>query len=134
MNSASLSPTVKHVVFDLLRGFGIDTVFGNPGSTERCFSWDPGPTTFVMPSACRNLPPFQWPTDTQATGNAAFVNLHSAVRLAHALGNIYTAFRNQTPTVITAGQRRCANCCRCHPHLVCRTGLGVSFAVRQMEL
>ena len=41
----------------------------------------------------------------QATGNAAFVNLHSAAGLGHALGNLFTAFRNQTPLVVTAGQQ-----------------------------
>ena len=41
----------------------------------------------------------------QATRNAAFVNLHSAVGVGHALGSIFTAMRNQTPLVITAGQQ-----------------------------
>jgi benzoylformate decarboxylase len=41
----------------------------------------------------------------QATRNAGFVNLHSAVGVGNALGNIYTAHRNQTPLVITAGQQ-----------------------------
>lgn len=41
----------------------------------------------------------------QATGNAAFVNLHSAAGLGHALGNLFTAYRNQTPMVVTAGQQ-----------------------------
>ena len=41
----------------------------------------------------------------QATRNAGFVNLHSAAGLGNALGNIYTAHRNQTPLVITAGQQ-----------------------------
>ncbi len=104
MNSAS-SPTVKHVVFDLLRGFGIDTVFSNPGSTELPFlgSW-PNDIRYVLglqeSSVVAMADGF-----AQATGNAAFVNLHSAAGLGHALGNIYTAFRNQTPIVITAGQQ-----------------------------
>src|SRR6266513_887206 len=34
-----------------------------------------------------------------------FGNLHSAAGLGNALGNIYTAHRNQTPLVITAGQQ-----------------------------
>ena len=34
------SLTVKHAVFDLLRAFGIDRVFGNPGSTELPFLSD----------------------------------------------------------------------------------------------
>src|SRR6202042_3040156 len=41
----------------------------------------------------------------QATRNASFVNLHSAAGVGNALGNIYTAHRNQTPLVITAGQQ-----------------------------
>src|SRR4051812_23741645 len=41
----------------------------------------------------------------QATGKAGFVNLHSAAGLGNALGNVYTAHRNQTPLVITAGQQ-----------------------------
>jgi benzoylformate decarboxylase len=41
----------------------------------------------------------------QATRNAGFVNLHSAVGVGHALGSIFTAMRNQTPLVITAGQQ-----------------------------
>jgi benzoylformate decarboxylase len=41
----------------------------------------------------------------QATRNAGFVNLHSAAGVGNALGNIYTAHRNQTPLVITAGQQ-----------------------------
>jgi benzoylformate decarboxylase len=41
----------------------------------------------------------------QANRNAGFVNLHSAAGLGNALGNIFTAHRNQTPLVITAGQQ-----------------------------
>src|SRR5713226_1784798 len=89
----------------LLRGFDMTTVFGNPGSTE--------------------LPLYRnWPDDfryilglqeavvvamadgyAQATRNASFVNLHSAAGVGHALGSIFTAYRNRTPLVITAGQQ-----------------------------
>ena len=41
----------------------------------------------------------------QATRNAALVNLHSAVGTGHALGNLFTAFRNRTPLVVVAGQQ-----------------------------
>ena len=41
----------------------------------------------------------------QATRGAALVNLHSAAGVGHALGNIFTAYRNQTPLVIIAGQQ-----------------------------
>jgi len=41
----------------------------------------------------------------QATRGAALVNLHSSAGTGHALGNLFTAFKNQTPLVITAGQQ-----------------------------
>jgi benzoylformate decarboxylase len=41
----------------------------------------------------------------QASGNAAFVNLHSAVGVGHAMGAIFTAYKNRTPLLITAGQQ-----------------------------
>ena len=37
--------------------------------------------------------------------DAALVNLHSAAGVGHAMGNIFTAYRNRTPLVITAGQQ-----------------------------
>ena len=40
-----------------------------------------------------------------ATRNAAFVNLHSAAGVGHAMGAIFTAWKNRTPMVITAGQQ-----------------------------
>lgn len=99
------SITVREATIHLLRDLGMTTVFGNPGSTELAFL-------------------NQWPQDlryilglqecvvvgmadgyAQATGTAAFVNLHSAAGVGHALGGIYTAYRNRTPLVITAGQQ-----------------------------
>jgi len=41
----------------------------------------------------------------QATRNASFVNLHSAAGVGNAMGNIFTAHKNRTPMVITAGQQ-----------------------------
>jgi benzoylformate decarboxylase len=41
----------------------------------------------------------------QARRDAALVNLHSAIGVGHALGSIFTAYKNQTPLVITAGQQ-----------------------------
>lgn len=97
--------TVREATLEVLRSFGVDRIFGNPGSTELAFL-------------------HQWPSDieyvlglqegcvvgmadgyAQATGRAAFVNLHSAAGLGHALGNLFTAFRNKTPLVVTAGQQ-----------------------------
>ena len=41
----------------------------------------------------------------QARGGAALVNLHSAIGVGHAMGSLFTACRNQTPLVVTAGQQ-----------------------------
>ncbi|WP_322515980.1 benzoylformate decarboxylase [Rhodopseudomonas palustris] len=97
--------TVKSATLDLLRAFKIDKVFGNPGSTELPFLSDwPDDIDYVLAlqeaSAVAMADGY-----AQATRNAGFVNLHSAAGVGNALGNIYTAFKNQTPLVITAGQQ-----------------------------
>jgi len=96
---------VRAAVLDLLRSFGITTVFGNPGSTElplyrdfpKDFRYILGLQEAVVVGMADGY--------AQATRNAAFVNLHSAAGVGHAMGNIFTAFRNRTPLVITAGQQ-----------------------------
>lgn len=103
--TGSKSVTVKQATLDLLRAFGINKVFGNPGSTELPFLSDwPDDIDYVLAlqeaSAVGMADGY-----AQATRNAGFVNLHSAAGVGNALGNIYTAHRNQTPLVITAGQQ-----------------------------
>ncbi|RXG90308.1 benzoylformate decarboxylase [Bradyrhizobium zhanjiangense] len=103
--TGSKSVTVKQATLDLLRSFGINKVFGNPGSTELPFLSDwPDDIDYVLAlqeaSAVGMADGY-----AQATRNAGFVNLHSAAGVGNALGNIYTAHRNQTPLVITAGQQ-----------------------------
>ena len=97
--------TVRTAIFDLLRGFGMTTIFGNPGSTELPMFRDfPADFRYVLglQEAC-----VVGMADgfALATRNAAFVNLHSAAGVGHGLGNVFTAFRNRTPMVVTAGQQ-----------------------------
>src|SRR5262249_62290707 len=79
--------------------------FGNPVWTElRVLSAGPEDMDYVLglqEASCIGMADGY----AQATRNAAFVNLHSAAGVGSALGNIYTAHRNQTPLVITAGQQ-----------------------------
>jgi benzoylformate decarboxylase len=75
--------TVWDAVFDLLRELGMCTMFGNPGSTELAF-----------------LTP--WPTDLRYV---LALQEASAAGLGNGLGTLYTAFRNQSPLVVTAGQQ-----------------------------
>ncbi|KRC30736.1 benzoylformate decarboxylase [Acidovorax sp. Root219] len=103
--ATDLRPTVREVVLDLLRGFQINTIFGNPGSTEL-------PLFLDFPKDFRYILGLQEAVVVgmadgyaQATHNAAFVNLHSAAGVGHAMGNIFTAHKNRTPMVITAGQQ-----------------------------
>src|SRR4051794_31172818 len=103
--STSKSVTVKDATLDLLRGFGINKVFGNPGSTELPFLSDwPDDIDYVLGLQEASVIGMA-DGYAQATRNAGFVNLHSAAGVGNALGNIYTAHRNQTPLVITAGQQ-----------------------------
>src|SRR5215472_271964 len=97
--------TVRTAVLDLLRAFGMTTIFGNPGSTEL-------PLFREFPTDFRYVLGLQEAVVVgmadgyaQATHNAAFINLHSAAGVGHAMGNIFTAYRNRTPLVITAGQQ-----------------------------
>lgn len=99
------SVTVKQATLDLLRAFGIAKVFGNPGSTELPFLSDwPDDIDYVLGLQEASVIGMA-DGYAQATRNAGFVNLHSAAGVGNALGNIYTAYRNQTPLVITAGQQ-----------------------------
>jgi benzoylformate decarboxylase len=98
-------PTVRATVFDLLRAFGLKTIFGNPGSTELPMFRDfPGDFRYVL-GLQESIVVSMADGYAAASGNAAMVNLHSAIGVGHALGSIFTAFRNQTPLVITAGQQ-----------------------------
>lgn len=102
---ATHNPTVREATLDVLRSFGVDRIFGNPGSTELAFLHDwPEDIDYVLglQEACVVGMADGY---AQATGRPAFVNLHSAAGLGHALGNLFTAFRNKTPLVVTAGQQ-----------------------------
>jgi benzoylformate decarboxylase len=97
--------TVRQAVLDLLRSLGMTTIFGNPGSTELAFL-DRWPSEFRYVLGLQEASVIGMADGyARATGTAAFVNLHSAAGVGHALGNVFTAYRNQAPMVITAGQQ-----------------------------
>lgn len=96
---------VRTAVLDLLRAFGITTIFGNPGSTELGLFRDfPKDFRYVL-GLQEGVVVGMADGYAQAMRNAAFVNLHSAAGVGHAMGNIFTAYRNRTPLVIAAGQQ-----------------------------
>jgi benzoylformate decarboxylase len=97
--------TVREAVYSLLREFGLTTVFGNPGSTELPMFRDfPADFRYVL-GLQESVVVAMADGFAQGRGNAALVNLHSAIGVGHALGSIFTAYKNQTPLVITAGQQ-----------------------------
>ncbi|HTU68618.1 MAG TPA: benzoylformate decarboxylase [Steroidobacteraceae bacterium] len=97
--------TVREAVFALLRAFRLTTIFGNPGSTELPMFRDfPADFRYVL-ALQESIAVGMADGFAQGTRNAALVSLHSAVGVGHALGNIFTAYRNQTPLVIVAGQQ-----------------------------
>jgi benzoylformate decarboxylase len=104
-NSAGHKVSVREATFDLLRSFGMTTVFGNPGSTElRMFRDWPQDFHYVL-GLQESVVVAMADSYAQVTRRAALVNLHSAGGVGHALGSVFTAYRNQTPLVIIAGQQ-----------------------------
>jgi benzoylformate decarboxylase len=97
--------TVRDAVLDLLRRFGMTSVFGNPGSTELPLFRDFPPDFRYVLGLQESVVLGMADGHAQATRNAAFVNLHSAAGVGHAMGNLFTAFKNRTPLVVTAGQQ-----------------------------
>jgi benzoylformate decarboxylase len=97
--------TVREATFGLLREFGLNCVFGNPGSTELPMFREFPPDFRYVLGLQESVVVGMADGYAQARGSAALVNLHSAIGVGHALGAIFTAFRNQTPIVIIAGQQ-----------------------------
>ncbi|WP_309082970.1 benzoylformate decarboxylase [Chelativorans sp.] len=97
--------TVREVVFDFMRAHGMDRIFGNPGSTELPMFADLPPDLSYVLGLQESVVVGMADGYAQVTRKAAFINLHSAAGLGHALGNVYTAFRNRSPLIITTGQQ-----------------------------
>src|SRR5579864_32127 len=97
--------TVREATCDLMRSLGLTTIFGNPGSTEEPFLKDfPRDFTYVLGLQEASVVAMA-DGYAQGTGRPAMVNLHTAPGLGNAMGNLYTAWVNRTPLIITAGQQ-----------------------------
>ncbi|MEX2292186.1 MAG: thiamine pyrophosphate-binding protein [Acidimicrobiales bacterium] len=95
------------VLLEVLRSEGVTHLFGNPGSTEL-------PLIDALADAddLHYILGLQEATVVgmadgyaQATGRAAFVNLHTSAGLGNAIGNLTNAKAMGTPLVVTAGQQ-----------------------------
>src|SRR3712207_2779769 len=98
-------PTVRDVTYNLLRDLGMTTIFGNPGSTEEPFlTGFPEDFTYVL-GLHEAVVVAMADGFAQASGNAAFVNLHTASGMGNGMGSLVTAWHNRAPLVVTAGQQ-----------------------------
>src|SRR5688500_13150896 len=98
-------PTVREAAFRVFAHFGVDRLLGNPGSTEL-------PMLKALPEGFRYVLGLNEAVVVamadgfaRASGKPGLVNLHSSAGTGHSLGNLFTAFKNNTPLVITAGQQ-----------------------------
>ena len=111
--------TGAQAMYALLAREGVRYVFGNPGTTElplmEMFA-ERDEITYILAlhedSALGIAAGY-----ADATGLPAVVNLHTNVGLAHALGNLYNAYRAGTPLIVTAGQQ--ATCSLVDEPLLC---------------
>src|SRR5690606_13175262 len=100
---ADIVPTVREAAFRIFEHFGVDRLFGNPGSTElpmlkaMPFPYVMGLNEAVVVGMADGY--------ARSRGKPALVNLHSSAGTGHSLVNLFTAFRNNTPLVVTAGQQ-----------------------------
>lgn len=99
--------TGAHAMFEMMAREGISYVFGNPGTTEL-----PLMDLFAARDDIEYILALHEDSAlgiaagyAEATGKPAVVNLHTNPGLAHALGNLYNAYRAGTPLIVTAGQQ-----------------------------
>jgi benzoylformate decarboxylase len=99
------TPTVREATYNLLRGLGLTTMFGNPGSTEETFLQDfPSDFTYILGLHEASVVAMA-DGYAQATRRPALVNLHTAAGLGNAMGSLVAAYQGRTPIVVTAGQQ-----------------------------
>ena len=97
--------TVRDATLEVMRRFGMTTIFGNPGSTEVSFLTDlPEDIEFVLAlhegSAVGIASGY-----AIARGQPSFVNLHTAPGLGNAINAIANARDCRAPLVVVVGQQ-----------------------------
>jgi benzoylformate decarboxylase len=102
---AAVGATVRDAALAVMRGLGMTTIFGNPGSTEIPFLTD-------LPSEFRYVLGLHEGSVVGmaagyalARGKPAFVNLHTAAGLGNAINAIANARDCRAPLVIVVGQQ-----------------------------
>jgi benzoylformate decarboxylase len=97
--------SVRDATYAFLRSVGISKIFGNPGSTELAMFRDfPDDFEYVL-GLHEGAVVAIADGHAVASDNATVVNLHSAAGVGNAMGSVFTAFRNQAPMILIAGQQ-----------------------------
>jgi benzoylformate decarboxylase len=96
----------KRAFLELLKQEGVDTLFGNPGTTELALM-----DALAVDNELRYVLGLQEATVigmadgyAQASGKLAVVNLHVTPGLGNAMGMLYDAQKAGSPILVTAGQ------------------------------
>ena len=92
---------------ELLAGFGVRHIFGNPGTTEMPLN-DAlvGDRRFQYVLGLQEVPVMAMADGyAMASGQLGVVNLHISCGLGNAMGMLYNAYREGTPLLVTAGQQ-----------------------------
>ncbi len=94
-------------LLELLAGFGVERIFGNPGTTELplndALATD---SRFQYILGLQEIPVMAMADGfAMASGKPAVVNLHVSCGLGNAMGMLYNAYREGTPLLVTAGQQ-----------------------------
>ena len=102
-----MATTGIHAFLDLLAGFGVRHIFGNPGTTEMPLN-DAlvGDRRFQYVLGLQEVPVMAMADGyAMASGRLSVVNLHISCGLGNAMGMLYDAYREGTPLLVTAGQQ-----------------------------
>src|SRR5262245_4644241 len=102
-----MARTGIQIFLDLLAGFGVRRIFGNPGTTEMPLN-DAlvGDRRFQYILGLQEVPVMAMADGyAMASGSLGVVNLHISCGLGNAMGMLYNAYREGTPLLVTAGQQ-----------------------------
>ena len=97
--------TVRDAAFDVMRRFGMTTIFGNPGSTEIPFLTGLPPDIHFVLGLHEGAVVGIATGYAAARGEPALVNLHTAPGLGNAINAIANARDMRVPLVVLVGQQ-----------------------------
>src|SRR5215471_12417858 len=99
--------TGAQAMFEIMVREGIRYVFGNPGTTELpLMDLFAGRAEIEYILALHEDSALGMAAGyAEGAGRTAVVNLHTNPGVAHAMGNLYNAWRLGTPLLVTAGQQ-----------------------------